>query len=199
MILRAVCLLLASLPVWASGAMEVKDGDIIFHRSQSRQAAAIAAATKSDYTHMGIIFFSDGSPFVYEAIQPVSRTPLEEWMKRGAGGHHVIKRLKDSSGVDFAKVKAETGKLMGRDYDWIFDWSDQKIYCSELVWKAYKRASGVEIGALRKLKDFDLTSETVRKLMKERYGRDIPLEMDVIAPSDMFSSPKLITVGAAAP
>jgi len=191
---RILVVLLIGILVSFSNAAEVQDGDIIFHRSQSRQAQAIAAATKSDYTHIGIIFLSDGKPFVYEAIQPVVRTPLDQWIKRGIGERYVIKRLKDSSKVDFSKVRKETQHFMGRDYDWLFEWSDEKIYCSELVWKAYKRASGIEIGSLKKLKDFDLSSQIVRQTMKERYGMSVPLDMDVIAPSDIFNSTKLITV-----
>ncbi len=186
--------LLVGLLISVSEAAEVQDGDIIFHRSQSRQSQAIAAATKSDYTHIGIIFLSDGKPLVYEAIQPVVRTPLDQWIKRGVGGQYVIKRLKDRSEIDFFKVRKEAQQFIGRDYDWLFGWSDEKIYCSELVWKAYKRGSGIEIGSLRRLKDFDLNSKIVRQTMKERYGAKVPLNMDVIAPSDIFDSPKLITV-----
>ena len=29
------------------------------------------------------------------------------------------------------------------------------MYCSELVWKIYNDATGIEIGALKELKDFD--------------------------------------------
>lgn len=194
MIPRLLVLLFLGLRAAAAEVVEIQDGDIIFHRSQSRQAKAIAAATKSDYTHMGIIFFSDDKPFVYEAIQPVTRTPLEEWIERGVGRHYVIKRLKDSDGVDFSKVKHEVQRLIGRDYDWIFEWSDRKVYCSELVWKAYERGANVKIGSLKKLEDFDLTSPLVRQIMQERYGKKIPLDMDVIAPSDMFNSNQLFTI-----
>jgi uncharacterized protein YycO len=191
---RPFILFLLALVTGCSDAVEVRDGDIIFHRSQSRQAKAIAAATKSDYTHMGIIFFSDGKPFVYEAIQPVKRTPLDEWIDRGVGGHYVIKRLKSSDDIDFSKVKEEVRHLMGRDYDWLFEWSDSKVYCSELVWKAYERGADIKIGSLKKLKDFDLSSPEVRQIMRERYGNKIPIDMDVIAPSDMFNSDQLRTV-----
>ena len=34
----------------------------------------------------------------------------------------------------------------GRPYDLTFEWSDERIYCSELVWKIYERALGIEIG-----------------------------------------------------
>ena len=195
MISRLLPFLFIGLFVSCSLAEELQDGDIIFHRSQSSQAKAIAAATKSDYTHMGIIFFSDGKPFVYEAVQPVKKTPLDEWIARGVGKRYVVKRLKNSASVKMSKVKGEVLQLLGRDYDWLFEWSDSKVYCSELVWKAYQRAADIEIGSLKKLKDFDLSSPTVRKIMEDRYGENIPLKMDVIAPSDMFDSDQLITVG----
>ncbi len=175
-------------------AAELRDGDIVFQRCQSSQAEAIAAATKSYYTHVGIVFFTNNRPFVYEAIQPVSRTPLNEWTQRGLGGHYVVKRLKKSSNIDMSKVKNEVQRLMGRDYDLLFEWSDNRIYCSELVWKAYDRGAMVKIGALKKLRDFDLSSPHVRRIMRERYGETIPLDMDVIAPSEMFNCNELLTV-----
>lgn len=186
-------LLLLSISAYSEAA-DIQDGDIIFHRSQSMQAKAIEAATKSDYTHMGIIFFANDKPFVYEAIQPVTRTPLNQWIKRGTGNHYVIKRLKNSDGIDFSKVKHEVQKLMGRNYDCLFEWSDKKVYCSELVWKAYDRGADVKIGSLKKLKDFDLSSPLVQQLMRQRYGKKIPLNINVIAPSDMFHSRKLLTI-----
>jgi len=189
-----IFLLVGLLPLKLYADEGVRDGDIIFQRSQSGQDRAISAATKSKYTHVGIIFFSEGRPFVYEAVQPVTRTPLEEWTQRGLGEHYVIKRLKDPSKVDFAKVKKEVEGFIGRDYDWLFGWSDDRIYCSELVWKAYKRGAGVELSAPKKLRDFDLSSQAVHDLMKQRYGNDVPLDMDVVAPSDIFESKKLMTV-----
>jgi uncharacterized protein YycO len=190
-VLLAACLGIFS---GCSDAGTLRDGDIIFHRSQSRQAKAIAAATKSDFTHMGINFFSGDKPFVYEAIQPVTKTPLDQWIQRGLGGRYVVKRLKSTQGVDFNGVNKVVQKFMGRDYDLVYGWSDKKIYCSELVWKAYDRAAGMRIGPLKKLRDFDLTSPIVRKMMQERYGKKNPLDMDVIAPSDMFESNLLFTV-----
>ena len=36
-------------------------------------------------------------------------------------------------------------KYLGRDYDLRFEWSDDKIYCSELVWKIYKEAFNIAL------------------------------------------------------
>lgn len=178
------------------GAEDVQDGDIIFHRSQSRQAQAIAVASHSDYTHMGVIFIEGGKPFVYEAIQPVTKTPLEEWIDRGEKKHFEIKRLKDPSKLNSRRLKTEVKRMMGKDYDWLFEWSDTRIYCSELVWKSYQRATGLKLGELRRLRDFDFKHRIVQQIMRERYGKDIPLDMEVIAPSDIFDCPLLITVSA---
>jgi hypothetical protein len=68
------------------------------------------------------------------------------------------------------------------------------MYCSELVWKTYKNALGVEVGKLRKLKDFDLTSPTVKRQLALRYGDKVPLDSTVVSPADVFDSPILCLV-----
>lgn len=92
------------------------------------------------------------------------------------------------------KMKQEGEKFKGKNYDLTFEWSDDKIYCSELIWKIYQRAAGIEIGRLEKLSDFDLTDEAVKKKMKERYGDKIPMDEIVISPAAIFDSELLITV-----
>ena len=58
----------------------------------------------------------------------------------------------------------------------------------------YKEATGIEIGEIQKLSDFDLSNELVRKIMKERYGEKIPLDEKVISPIAMFESNELETI-----
>ena len=38
----------------------------------------------------------DGKPFVFEAVQPVKLTPLDDWIARGERGQFVVKRLRDA-------------------------------------------------------------------------------------------------------
>jgi len=176
---------------------DLRNGDIIFQTSKSSQSKAIQLATNSRYSHMGIIYIIDGEFFVYEAVQPVKLTRLNDWIKRGVKSHYVVKRLKDETSLTDAAFKRmiESGeKYKGKSYDIYFEWSDDKIYCSELVWKIYKEALGIEIGELQELREFDLTSEAVKAKMKERYGEKIPFQEKVISPERMFSSDKLLTV-----
>jgi len=177
---------------------KIRDGDLIFQTSLSSQSKAIQLATKSKYSHCGIIYKENGRYYVFEAIQPVKSTPLDKWIARGKDGHYVVKRLKNAEKIltpeVLAKMKREGEKFRGKDYDLAFEWSDERIYCSELIWKIYQRATGVEIGKLEKLRDFDLTSEVVRKKMKERYGDKIPMDETVISPATVFASELLMTV-----
>jgi len=176
----------------------IKNGDIIFQTSRSSQSQAIQLATNSKYSHMGIIYENDDHFFVYEAVQPVKLTPLKEWINRGENGHYVIKRLKNADQILTHAVLTDMKRMgeqfKGKPYDIYFEWSDDRIYCSELVWKIYKQAADIEIGELEQLSDFDLTNEIVRAKMKERYGSNIPMGEKVISPAAMFYSKKLITI-----
>jgi len=177
---------------------KIQNGDIIFQTSKSSQSKAIQLATNSNYSHMGIIYKIDGQYFVYEAVQLVKLTPLTEWINRGENGHYVIKRLENGDQVltssTLTKIKQIGEQFKGKPYDIYFEWSDDKIYCSELVWKIYKQAADIEIGQLEKLSDFDLTDDVVKAKMKERYGDNIPMDEKVISPAEMFNSDKLITI-----
>ena len=177
---------------------KIQNGDIIFQTSKSSQSKAIQLATHSKYSHMGIIYDNDGQFFVYEAVQPVKLTPLTEWINRGENGHYVIKRLENADQVltnsTLTKMKQIGEQFKGKPYDIYFEWSDDKIYCSELVWKIYKQATNIEIGQLEQLSDFDLRNEIVKANMKERYGSNIPMDEKVISPAAMFNSDKLITI-----
>lgn len=179
-------------------AGEIQNGDLIFQTSLSGQSKAIQVATKSKYSHCGIIYKEGGNVFVFEAVQPVKRTPLDKWIARGQNGKYVIKRLKNADEVltssALAKMKEEGNRFNGKNYDLTFEWSDDKIYCSELIWKVYQRATGIEIGKPEKLSDFDLSNEVVQRKMKDRYGNKIPMNETVISPAAIFDSKLLVTV-----
>ena len=182
----------------AKGFTDVKDGDIIFQSTSGGQSMAIKLATKSEYTHCGVIYKEGDEAYVYEAVQPVKRTPLNEWIARGVNKHYVIKRLKHAEKVltptVVSKMKELATGFAGKDYDLTFEWSDDRLYCSELVWKIYQRCANVEVGSVQKLKEFDLSNPIVKAKLKERYGNKVPLEESVISPQAIFESELLVTV-----
>jgi uncharacterized protein YycO len=181
-----------------SKQIDFRDGDIIFHTSKSRQSKAIQLATHSTLSHMGLIVTIDNEKYVLEAVQPVKLTKLNDWIERGVDKKYIVKRLKKADSLLTPAVikdlKDYGQSLIGKDYDKCFEWSDDKIYCSELVFKIYKKTLNIEIGQLQRLKDFDLTDKSVKQIMKERYGNKIPTNEVVISPVSMFNSDLLITI-----
>jgi hypothetical protein len=179
-------------------ADELRDGDIIFQTSKSGQSLAIQRATGSSFSHMGLIVHRGGKPFVLEASATVRFTPLQTWIDRGEGHHYVVKRLRDAAAritpAVLDKARAAARQLEGKKYDLTFEWSDERMYCSELVWKIYQRALGVELGALQKLREFRLDDPVVKAKLRERYGKHVPLDEPVISPGAMFAWPGLETV-----
>ena len=181
-----------------SFAQQLRDGDIIFQTSRSQLSIPIQKATHSQYSHMGIVFLRNGSPCVYEAIKTVQYTPLKNWIARGEGGHYVVKRLREADRIltsqAVTKLRQAAAKFQGKLYDSYFEWSDNRIYCSELVWKIYDRGLGIRVGRLQKVRDLDLSDPVVKVKIKERYGNKVPLDETVISPGEMFSSDLLVTV-----
>lgn len=188
----AIALLSASVPNLPDNLTQWKNGDVIFQQSESRQCKAISLATHSDWTHCGVVFMNHGKWVVAEAVEPVVFTPVEEFIARGKQGRAEVRRLNRS--LTFEEEKAMWDFLTaqrGKHYDIGFHWSDREMYCSELVWKAY-RAAGVELTEPRPLKSFDLTSPLVKSVMQERYGSAVPLDEPMVSPGDLFLSEHLI-------
>ena len=182
----------------SSSSEALQNGDIIFQTSESRQSVPIQLATNSPYSHVGIVYIQDGRTFVFEAVQPVKSTPLQEWIDRGKDGHYVVKRLKDTSPLTEESLAAmlEIGESWrGRSYDGKFQWSDDLLYCSELVWKLYDRGAGIELCAPSSVGELELSDPKVLSLIKQRYPTgNYPKDEVIVTPADLFGCSLLETV-----
>lgn len=175
-----------------------QEGDVLFQTSRSLQSRTVQLATHSPWSHCGMLYEKNKRWYVFEAVQPIKNTPLEVWIARGQHGRYVVKRLKNADQIltqpVLQKMRAIAVSYIGKPYDRYFAWSDDALYCSELIWKIYHRSTGIQIGRLQKMRDFDLTHPAVKKKLQERYGSHIPLEETVISPKNLVNSEMLETV-----
>lgn len=156
---------------------ELRDGDLVFQTTSEPQALAIMLASDSLYTHMGFIKLTDDGPVVVEAVGPVMETPLQPWIERGVARRVTVARIRDlKPETAKAALKAAT-QYYGRGYDILFYFGNDEIYCSELVYEAYKDA-GLELGTVQKLSELDLDNAAADKLFQSRWQRH-PLCTDV--------------------
>lgn len=170
---------------------EVRDGDVVFQTSRSRQSAAIQLATDSPYSHVGIIEVTPKGIFVIEAIGKVSRTKWSAWKARGEGGKVTIVRPKDLGPEKIARVLTEARAMLGKPYDAKFGWGDERIYCSELVYKAYQRGAGIEVGKLQKVRDLELGE--IQRQVVERYGT-VPWNLELVTPASVADAEAFATI-----
>lgn len=181
------------------GPYNPRDGDLIFQNLLSANGRLIERATGEKYNHVGVVYLdANKQPFVYEAIGPVKLTPLDEWTRRGRDGSYVVKRLReadrylDANGLE--RLWDEGGRFEGRPYDPYFEWTNERVYASELAWKMYARALDVRIGRSATLDDLNLSDKVVYTKLVERYGNEIPREEMVVTPGMMFDSDLLVKV-----
>ncbi|MCH9807933.1 MAG: peptidoglycan peptidase [Alphaproteobacteria bacterium] len=186
----------------------LKNGDIIFQTIQSSQTAAIGVATRSPFTHVGIIKLINGKPFVVEAVGPVREVSLDAWIKQGIGGRIAIKRLSNLTADQARRVLSAARKYYGRPYDFFFLFDKESIYCSELVYYAFRDGMKLTLGKVEKLKELSMDNSIVRSLVKERWKRYPPcsrigdyekcfrvvLEQELVSPASIAEDPKLETV-----
>ena len=189
-----------------------KTGDLIFIKSTSSQSDVIEAVTKSSKTHVGMIVKEAGKTYVYEAINVVSITPIDQFLKRAKNGKFEIKRvnhplvdLNDPKVVTKLLLKAK--KYKGKRYDIYFEWGQDLIYCSELVWLIYHDTFSTEKVSfeLSKKEKWSVFKSKIEndpeasRLMRSRYagrGGHPNWNGDVVTPVAVFDSALLQNIKA---
>lgn len=192
-----ICFACAS-PAQKTADEGLQTGDLVFQDFDFGNSQAIKLISHSDYSHVGMIVKQDGQTYVYEAVQPVGLCPFEDWKARNPKGEYLIRRLKNASEVltesKIEALKSAMKPYIGKDYDGLFAWSDKRMYCSEVLWKIYKKALNIEAGTLQQLGDLDLSNPIVRMKLAEIYGGEIPMDETVISPQAMLECPLFETV-----
>jgi GR25 family glycosyltransferase involved in LPS biosynthesis len=168
-----------------AAAQALQVGDIIFHKSQSSQAKAITEASGSEWTHVGIIVSKGGKWNVAEAIGPVVSTPLQDFINRGKNKEYKIFRFKYFDPKTMTSNLLKAIQKQNKPYDIYFEMSNERTYCSELVYKAMLEVTGQQVGQMQQFKDLKLNGPYVKALIKKRLtdtGRELNPEEEIITP-----------------
>lgn len=199
----ALALWLQQTRVTAQDLPPLRNGDLVFQESGNSQSKAIALASRSLYTHTGMIEIgADGRPQVIEAGSQVRTTPLEDWIKRGTAGRITIKRVQALSEEDAKKAVAAA-----HTYDFYFHDDKETIYCSELVHRAFAEGPGFAIGKVEHVRDLNIDNAAVRSIIEARWQRHplcankaandfdscykIILDQTLVTPAAIARDPKL--------
>lgn len=151
----------------------LRNGDVLFQSARSDQAVAIFLATRSLYTHVGIVELApDGQVYVIQAAETVVKTPLAEWIEQSYGERLSIMRFTGLDTDQAARVVQAAENYEGRPYDFFFRMDPDEIYCSELIWHAFMDGAGISLGQLQPIGTLGIDNFAVKKIIESRWQMD---------------------------
>ncbi len=190
---------------------ELRAGDLVLHTSRSAQSQAIAVATRSPFTHVGVVVEEQGELWVVEAQARATRTRLAEFVRRGRSATWALRdaRLDDEAARD--RVQRAALALLGTPYDPAFAEGTDALYCSELIAVAWA-AAGLDIGEVERMGALDVDAPAVRALFAKRWRRlpacrgvsdvracrDLVMQQRVVTPAGVARDSNLRRLGTVA-
>ena len=178
------------IPIYSYLSYSPQEGDIVFQSLLKNPLVnSIEGITGSPYSHCGIIVNKDNKWMVLEAIGPVKETQLLSWILQSRDLKIDIYRFKTKFKKDIPGMIKEAYKFTGKPYDIRYRMDDEKIYCSEIIYKAYKNATGKELGTLSRLGD--LNWKPYKATIEYFEKGSVPEDRLMITPVSIAKSPLL--------
>ncbi len=191
-LLRPLAILaLVATANWAKAAeYQPQEGDVLFQStSHNPLTDTIEDATESTYSHCGLAHKAGEGWVVVEAIGPVKETPMPEWIARGRDERVAVFRLKEAYRAKIPAFVKAAQSYEGLPYDIHYEFDDRAIYCSELIFKAFRTATGEELGKVQTLGDLKI--EGHEDFIKSLEGGNIPRERKMITPRSLSEASQL--------
>lgn len=179
------------LPMRGITSYEPQEGDIVFQSLPVNELVAmIEGATHSPFSHCGVVNKKDGRWMVLEALGNVHYTPLLDWLMRGRGKQFAVYRLKPTYQETIPDFIDKMETYLDSPYDFRYRMDEEAMYCSELIYKGYKQATGEELGQLTTLGELDY--EPFAPLIRQLEGeQEIPTDRKIIPPSHLAKAAQL--------
>ncbi|MES2307312.1 MAG: YiiX/YebB-like N1pC/P60 family cysteine hydrolase [Verrucomicrobiota bacterium] len=152
----------------------------------------IEGATDSKWSHCGIVVRDHREWKVLEAIGPVKTTDLDEWINRSRENRFSVFRFRSEDLKYIPQFIESAQTYLGLPYDIQYEWDDSKIYCSELLYKAFDRVSGIKLGKMQKVEE--LNWRPYEYLIRQLNQGKLPRERELITPRAITESSEVIQV-----
>ena len=156
----------------------LREGDILFIETESFQSKFIKWGMLSIWSHCGIAVNTPEGVQIMEADTTVRILPIDRFIDRSVGGKYIIRHPKQQ-----LTQPIEKEKWLGKWYDLKFNFDNNEVYCSELVWLIYKE-QGIELCTPRKISEHLMVRLPV--LQRALQERGISPEQEAVAPCDLL-------------
>jgi len=179
---------------------KLKEGDIVLQKIPCGNLCdAIIETTPCEagrmFNHCGIIHYEGNLPYVIEAIgKKVSLNPLSDFLKRDTSSVLYVARLKPQYASYIEPGVKKAIIYLGTPYDDLFLPGDDALYCSELVYKVFKKDSAPNLFPLAPMTFKSKSGKTFpawESYYKE-YKKPIPEGQPGINPCAIANSDRII-------
>jgi len=128
-----------------------QDGDLIFRQGRSPESFLVCLADKEhDFSHLGLVVMEENQPFVIHAVPAetkktpsrVIKEPVQAFLNDSMASHWAVYRSKFPL-PELHTVAVKAREFFDRNIEFDDDYdlkTDGRLYCSELVLKAYQVA-----------------------------------------------------------
>lgn len=167
--------------LWQLWVYHPRDGDVVLQSLPHGELVdAIEGVTRSRWSHCGVVVHEHHCWWVVESIGHVRKTLLPLWIMRGREGSFAAYRPARALPSDDEKLHLALDRYLGRPYDYRYAPGDREIYCSELVYDAFRDAFGVKLGKWQRLGD--LNWKPYEALIERTEQGPVPLDRPIITP-----------------
>lgn len=153
----------------------LRTGDLLFQKVNKDDSLT----SDSAYNNIGIAFVDGDNYALLETSDQVQYISIRQWVENGNNNHYVAKRLQNADSLltssNIQDLRREARNNIMKKYDNSNDWSDDKMYNAELIWKMYERIFNIELGSLDTIK-----VDSIKRIE--------------IRPSTIFNSEELMTI-----
>lgn len=171
-------------------AYSPREGDIVFQSLPHCELAdAIEGVTHSPFSHCGVVIREGGKWVVIESIANVHTTPLLRWMQRGRSAGIAVFRLDPKYTPIIPEFTKNLSSYSGLPYNFDYTMADDQMYCSGLVYKAFLKTTGEQMGTLQKLGELDW--KPFESFIKSIQSDHLPLDRVMITPASLSRAPQL--------
>jgi len=185
-------------------------GDIVFQDgSKSNFNDAIKNVTSSwdgrNFSHCGIVFIDSTDEateiYIIEALpEGVKLTPFNDFLLRNTDENNnpkvVVGRINDSLNYSIPTAIENAKRMLGADYDFAFDFENDRYYCSELVYFSFFDKNGEHIFETNPMTFINPETKQFDKNWLEYFeklGVEIPEGKEGINPGGLSKS-KFLTI-----
>jgi Permuted papain-like amidase enzyme, YaeF/YiiX, C92 family len=128
---------------------QIHEGDILFqHNACGPLCESIDKVTEGhegiDYNHCGLVIRVNDTLRVVEAIgERVKLSSFKEFYQRSSQRSQslLVGRLKPDWQSSIPQAVSNSLEQIGKPYDSVFEWGNEAIYCSELIYQAFETAN----------------------------------------------------------